>query len=106
MDEVARIVTGLRLTRPSITLEQLLALTDPSASFEAHVAADVGKDFWIYTINGQLLDGEAIVVRASKFFPEVAEDIAQNGLADTIKAAKSFDANTGLQATVEMKGLQ
>ena len=106
MDEVSRIVTGLRMTRPSITLEQLLALEEPSAQFEAHVAADVGKDFWIYTVNGQLCDGEAIVVRASKFLPEVAETLAQEGLRDTIKAAKTYNANTGLQATVEVKGLQ
>jgi len=105
MDEVAQIIQGLRITRPSINFEQLLALADPSAQFEAHCAADVGKDFWIYTVNGSLLEGEAIVVRASKFFPEVAEDLAQNGLADTIKAARNFDANTGLQATVEVKGL-
>lgn len=106
MDEVSRIVTGLRMTRPSITFEQLLALEEPSAQFEEHVAADVGKDFWIYTVNGQLVDGDAIVVRASKFFPEVAEDLAQGGLIATINAAKSYNANTGLQATVEVKGLQ
>ena len=106
MDEVAQIVQGLRVSRPSINFEQLLALVEPSAQFEAHCAADVGKDFWIYTVNGSLLEGEAIVVRASKFFPEVAEDQAQNGLADTISELRKFDANTGLHAQVEVKGLE
>ena len=106
MDEVSRIIQGLRLTYKSITLGELVELESPSAEFEAHVAADVGKDYWIYTVNGRLLDGEAIVVRASKFFPDVAENLAQEGLRDTIKAAKRYNANTGLQATVEVRGLQ
>lgn len=104
MDEVSRIVTGLRLTCPSITLEQLLALDSPSASFEAHVPAENGKDFWIYTVNGQTLDGEVIVVRAN--YPGGAETMAQEGLRDTINAARSYDANTGLQSTVEVRTVQ
>lgn len=106
MDELCRVIQGLRLTRKSITTDELIAFEEPRAEFEAHVAADVGKDYWIYTVNGRLLDGEAIVVRASKFFPDVAENLAQEGLRDTIKAAKRYNANTGLQATVEVRGLQ
>lgn len=101
-----RIVSGLRATRPSINLEQLLALTDPSAEFEAHVAADVGQDYWVYTVDGKLLDGEAMVIRAPKFMPDIAETRAQGGLLATIEAAKQFDANTGLQATVEVRGME
>ena len=104
MREVARIVQGLRLTRPSINLEQLLALESPIAEFEAHVPAETGRDWWIYTIDGKTLDGEAMVVRAS--LPNQAEVMAQEGLIDTIKAAKKFNANTGLQAEVEVRALQ
>ena len=106
MEEVSRIIQGLRLVYKSITLDELCAMEDPRAEFEAHVAADVGKDFWIYSVNGKLLEGEAIVVRAPKFFPDVAENLAQEGLQDTIKAAKHFNINTGLQATVEVRGIQ
>jgi hypothetical protein len=104
MEEVARIVQGLRLTRPSITLEQLLALESPSAEFEAHVPAERGRAWWIYTIDGKTLDGEAMVVRAS--LPGQAESLAQEGLRDTIRAARKFDANTGLTAEVEVRALQ
>lgn len=104
MDDLSRIVTGLRLTLPSIDHEQLLALVDPSASFEAHIPAETGKDFWLYSVNGKTLDGEIIVVRAS--LPQLAEQLAQEGLHDTIAAAMSFSANTGLQAEVEMRPLQ
>ena len=104
--EVCKIIQGLRLVYKSISLDELCELEEPRAEFEAHVAADVGKDFWIYSVNGKLLDGEAIVVRASKFFPDVAENLAQEGLQDTIKAAKRYNANTGLQATVEVRGVQ
>lgn len=106
MDEVCKIIQGLRLVYKSITLEELVDMESPSAQFEAHVAAEVGKDYWIYSVNHRLLDGEAIVVRASKFMPDVAEMLAQEGLQDTIKAAKKFDANTGLQATVEVRGVE
>ena len=106
MDELCRVIQGLRLIRKSITVDELVDFEEPRAEFEAHVAADVGKDYWIYTVNGRLLDGDAIVVRASKFFPDVAENLAQEGLRDTIKAAKRYNANTGLQSTVEVRGLQ
>lgn len=106
MDELTRIVRGLQANRPSINLEQLLALESPQAEFEAHVAADVGQDFWVYTIDGKLLDGEAMVVRAPKFMPDIAESRAQGGLLETIAAAKRFDVNTGLQSTVEFRGLE
>ena len=104
MDEVSRIVTGLRLTLPTITLAQLLALESPSAEFEAHAPAESGKDFWIYSVNGKTLDGELIVVRAN--YPGGAETMAQEGLRDTIKAARSFNANTGLQAEVQVRPVQ
>ena len=104
MDDLSRIVTGLRLTLQSISLEQLLALESPSAEFEAHVPAEGGKDFWIYSVNGKTLDGECIVVRSN--YPGGAETLAQEGLRDTIAAARSFNANTGLQAEVEMRPLQ
>ena len=114
MDEVAQIVQGLRIWRPSITFEQLLALDDPSPLFEAHVAADVGKDYWIFSIeaNGEkyLLNGEAMIVRASKsilvLIPDHVETMAKEGLAETIKSLRDFNANTGLQATVEVKELE
>lgn len=104
MEEVARIVQGLRLTRPTISLEQLLALESPLAEFEAHVPAETGRDWWIYTIDGKMLDGEAMVIRAS--LPNQAESLAQEGLRDTIRAAKNYNANTGLQAEVEVRALQ
>lgn len=106
MNEIVRIVNGLRAERPSINLEQLLALESPAAEFEAHVSADAGQDFWIYTIDGKLLDGEAMVVRAPKFMADIAETRAQGGLRATIEAAKAFDVNTGLQATVEVRGME
>jgi len=113
MDEVAQIVQGLRIKLPSIDTEQLLALSEPSAHFEQHVAADAGKDFWIFSIESDglryLWDGDALVIPASKviavLIPDYVETRAQEVLSDTIKAARNFDANTGLQATVEVKGL-
>lgn len=104
MDELLRVCQGLSATRPQITLEQLLALESPSATFEAHIPAEQGRDFWIYTINGQTLEGETIVVRAS--LPNQAECMAQEGLSETIEAAKRFDVNTGLQAEVEVRGVE
>lgn len=104
MEEVARIIQGLRLTRPSVDVDQLLAMVDPAAEFEAHIPAETGRDFWIYTIDGKLLDGEAMVVRAS--LPQQAETMAQEGLRDSIKAARNYNANTGLQAQVEVRALQ
>lgn len=104
MDEIARIIQGLRITRPSISIDELLALDSPSASFEAHVPAETGQDFWIYTVNGNLIDGDAMVVRAS--LPVAAENLAQGGLMDTIKAAWNYNANTGLQAQVEVRAIQ
>lgn len=104
MDELTRVVTGLRLTCPSINLEQLLALHEPRASFEAHFPAETGKDFWLYTVDGKTLDGECIVVRAA--LPQLAEQMAQEGLAETIKAARKYDANTGLQAEVQVRPMQ
>jgi hypothetical protein len=101
MDHLSQIVTGLRLTRPSIDYAQLLALESPRAEFEAHVPAEKGKDFWIYTVDGKMVDGEAIVVRAA--LPIQAETLAQEGLRDTIAALRKHDANTGLQAQVEMR---
>lgn len=101
MEDVARICTGLRLTRPSLNAEQLLALVNPSAEFEAHVPADKGLDYWIYTINGNTFDGESIVVRAK--LPIAAETMAQEGLRTTLQALRDYDANTGLQAEVEMR---
>jgi len=43
-------------------------------------------------------------VRAN--YPGGAETMAQEGLRDTIKAARSYDANTGLQSTVEVRTVQ
>ena len=106
MNEIVQIVNGLRAERPSISLEQLLALESSSAEFEAHVSADTGQDFWIYTIDGKLLDGEAMIVRAPKFMADIAESRAQGGLQETIRAAKAYDQNTGLQATVEVRGVE
>lgn len=104
MDELLRVCQGLSATRPQIDLEQLLALVDPSATFEAHIPAEQGRDFWVYTVNGNTLEGEAIVVRAS--LPNQAECMAQEGLQDTIAAAKRFDVNTGLTAEVEVRGVE
>lgn len=104
MEELLRVCQGLSATRPSIDLEQLLALVSPSAEFEAHIPADTGRDYWVYTINGNTLEGEVIVVRAS--LPGQAETMAQEGLHDSIKAAQKFDMNTGLQSTVEVRGVE
>ena len=104
MDDLLRVCQGLSATRPQINLEQLLALDSPSATFEAHLPAETGRDYWIYTVDGKTLEGEAIVVRAS--LPNQAECMAQEGLQDTIAAARKFDLNTGLQGTVEMRGME
>jgi len=104
MDELLRVCSGLSATRPQINLEQLLALESPSASFEAHISAETGRDYWIYTVDGNTLEGEAIVVRAS--LPNQAENLAPVGLLDTIKAARKYDANTGIQGTVEVRGVE
>lgn len=104
MDELLRVCQGLSATRPQIDLEQLLAIDEPEATFEAHIPAEQGRDFWVYTVNGSTLEGEAIVVRAS--LPNQAERMAQEGLAETIKAAHRFDANTGLTAEVEVRGVE
>ena len=104
MDDLLRVCQGLSATRPQINLEQLLALDSPSATFEAHLPAETGRDYWIYTVDGKTLEGEAIVVRAS--LPNQAECMAQEGLQDTISAARNFNLNTGLQSTVEVRGLE
>lgn len=104
--EVCKIIQGLRLVYKSISLDELCELEEPRAEFEAHVSSDVGQDFWIYSVNQRLLDGDAIVVRAPKFMPDMAEMRAQEGLLATIKLAKKFDANTGLQVTAEVRGVQ
>ena len=104
MNELLRVCQGLSATRPQINLEQLLALESPCATFEAHIPAEQGKDFWIYTVDGKTLEGEAIVVRAS--LPMQAEGLAQSGLADTIESARKFDMTTGLQSTVEVRGVE
>jgi hypothetical protein len=104
MNELLRVCSGLSATRPQIDLEQLLALESPSATFEAHIPAEQGRDFWIYTVDGKTLEGEAIVVRAS--LPGQAEAMAQEGLHDTITAARKYNANTGLQAEVSVKGVE
>lgn len=104
MDELMRVCQGLSATRPKINLEQLLALESPFATFEAHVVAEQGRDYWVYTVNGKTLEGDAIVVRAS--LPNQAEAMAQEGLSDTIEAARRYDANTGLQSEVEVRGVE
>lgn len=104
MDEIARICEGIKITRPSIDFEQLLALESPSAEFEAHVPAEVGKDAWIYTVGGKTVNGEVMVVRART--PLEAETMAQEGLRDTIAALHRFNANTGIQAEVEVRPVQ
>jgi hypothetical protein len=103
MNELIRVCDALRATRPSLGIEQLLALEGPSAEFEQHIPAETGRDFWVYSIDGKTLDGDVIVVRAA--LPVQAETLAQQGLADTIRAARDFDANTGLQAEVEVRGV-
>jgi hypothetical protein len=104
MNDLARIINGLSLSRPSIDFADLLALDAPVATFEVHIPADTGRDYWVYSVNGSLLDGEAIVVRAS--LPIQADTLAQEGLRDTIKSLRHFDANTGIQADVEVRPLQ
>ena len=51
-------------------------------------------------------NGDFIVVQAPKFMPQLAEDRAQEGLRETIRLVKTFDASTGLQATVEVRGVE
>ena len=113
--EVCKIIQGLRLVYKSISLDELCELEEPRAEFEEHVAADVGPDFWIFLISSHgekfLLDGDAMVLRASKFIATfklspVVEQQAQEFLQETIKLAKKFDANTGLQVTAEVRGVQ
>lgn len=104
MNELMRIVSGLRLTLPSINLEQMIALERPAPSFEAHVPAEEGRDYWVYSVDGKTLDGEVIVVRAS--LPMQAEALAAEGLFDTIQGAKYFNANAGLQSEVEVRGVE
>ena len=104
MNELLRVVKGLESSRPSIDLEQLMALESPSAEFEAHIPAEQGRDFWVYTVNGNLLDGEVMVVRAS--LPNQAEAMAQEGLHETIEGLRRFDVNTGLHIEAEVKGVE
>jgi hypothetical protein len=104
MNELSQIITGLRLTRPSLNAEQLLALVDPEPVAEQRVVAEVGLPYWIFSVNGSSFDGEFIVVRAS--LPSQADQLAAGGLRDTIAALRHHDANTGLQATVEMRPMQ
>ena len=101
MNDLARILTMLAATRPSIELGDLL-INEPSATFEQHLPADDGgRDIWIYTVNGATLDGDCIVVRAR--IPIEAETMAQEGLAATVASLKNFDANTGLHAEVTVQ---
>jgi len=100
MDDVSRILTMLAATRPSVSWADL-AEGDRHATFEAHVPAESGDDFWIYTVNGHTVDGDCIVVRAK--LPIQAETVAQEGLQASCAAAKTYDAGTGLHATVEMR---
>lgn len=100
MNDVSRILTMLAVTRPAIQWADL-AEGDRSATFEAHVPADVGDDIWIYTVDGATVAGDCIVVRAKS--PIQAETLAQEGLRASCASAKTFDAGTGLHATVEMR---
>lgn len=104
MNELMRVCQGLSSTRPQINLEQLIALESPLATFEAHIPAESGRDYWVYTVDGNTLEGDAIIVRAS--LPNQAEAMAQEGLADTIQAAIKYNANTGLTAEVEVRGAE
>lgn len=101
MDEVSRVCKGLKSSRTDIKFPELATMEAPHAEFEAHVVMERGLDAWIYTVNGHTVDGELIVVFANS--PITAETIAQEGLADTIKGLRHYDANTGLQATVERR---
>ncbi len=101
MDEVSRVCKGLQSVRPDIRFHELATMASPHVDFEAHVVMEHGLDAWVYTVNGHTVDGELIVVFASS--PITAETIAQEGLADTIKGLRHYDANTGLQATVERR---
>ena len=103
MEEIRLICLGLKATLPSIDMPGLLTIDDPRAVFEAHAAAETGPDFWIYSVNGKTLDGELMVVRAA--LPIQAETMAQEGLRDTIAALKKMRDETGVQATVEMRGV-
>ncbi len=100
MDDISRILTMLAATRPRLELADL-AEGERSATFEAHVPAETGKDFWIYTVDGCTVDGDCIVVRAS--LPIEAETIAQEGLRSSCASAKAFDAGTGLHAEVSVR---
>ena len=104
MSELQSILHGLSITCPSLTFEQLLALDNPSARFEAHVPAESGPDIWIYTVDGHVIEGDAMVIRAR--LPIEAETRAQEGLRDTIAEFRKFDVNTGLQSTVEVRGAE
>lgn len=106
MNELSRVLNGLAADRQSLTVAELLAMESPSAEFEAHIPADVGNDFWVYSVNGNSFNGDFIVVRAPKFMPQIAEDRAQEGLRETVKLVRTFDASTGLQATVEVRGVE
>lgn len=101
MDTISQIHAGLRATLPSIDYNDLLAMEDPSAEFEAHCAAETGKDYWFYSVCGKLVNGDVILVRAST--PLTAETLAQEGLRDTLAALRRHRDNTGLEATVEMR---
>jgi hypothetical protein len=57
-------------------------------------------------VNGKTFNGELMVIRAPKFMVGLAETRAQEGLAETIAAYKRYQDNTGLQATVEVRGLE
>lgn len=106
MNDLQATLVGLQSTLPLLTPDEFLALEEPSAEFEAHVPAETGEDFWIYSVCGKTFNGELMVIRAPKFMPGLAETRAQDGLAETIAAYKRYQDNTGLQATVEVRGLE
>jgi len=106
MNELQSVLLALQSTLPLLTPDEFLTLEEPHAEFEAHVPAEVGEDFWIYSVNGKTFNGELMVIRAPKFMVGLAETRAQEGLAETIAAYKRYQDNTGLQATVEVRGLE
>jgi len=103
MDDISRIHQGLRATLPSVDYNGLLAMEDPSPTFEAHAPAETGPDCWLYSVNGHLVNGEAMLVRGR--LPLEAEMLAQEGLRDTLIALRKMRDETGVQASVEVRGV-
>lgn len=81
------LIARLRETRPSLSFSELLAARGVSTRFEGYdeLRDERGdlRRYRVYSIGGHLYEGQPILVPAS-LSAIAADDIAEQGLADTI----------------------